>query len=176
MLKSEPAELERYEIRRALGSGGIGVVYEAIDRETGATVAIKTLHDVTPEALYRLKREFRLLQGIEHPNVCQHYELFEHAGQWFIAMECVRGEHILHAIRDEYGDYDLDKLRDAMTQLAEALCALHEAGLVHRDLKPSNVLVDGSGRVVLLDFGFVEASAADGALQRSQTIVGTPVY
>ncbi len=176
MLKSEPAELERYEIRRALGSGGIGVVYEAVDRETGATVAIKTLHDVTPEALYRLKREFRLLQGIEHPNVCQHYELFEHAGQWFIAMECVRGEHILHAIRDEYGDYDLDKLRDAMAQLAEALCALHEAGLVHRDLKPSNVLVEPSGRVVLLDFGFVEASAADGGLQRSQTIVGTPVY
>jgi serine/threonine protein kinase len=159
-LKSELAELERYEIRRALGSGGLGVVYEAVDRESGATVAIKTLHDVTPEALYRLKREFRLLQGLEHPNVCQHYELFEHAGQWFIAMECVRGDHILHAIRDEQGDFDEDKLRDAMLQLAEALEALHEADLVHRDLKPSNVLVEPTGRVVLIDFGFVEASAA----------------
>jgi hypothetical protein len=176
LLKPELSDLERYEIRRALGSGGLGVVYEAVDRETGATVAIKTLHDVTPDTLYRLKREFRLLQGLEHPNVCQHYELFEHAGQWFIAMECVRGDHILNAIRDELGDYDEDKLRDAMTQLAEALCALHDAGLVHRDLKPSNVLVEPSGRVVLLDFGFVEASASDGALQRSQTIVGTPLY
>jgi serine/threonine protein kinase len=176
VLAPELSQLERYEIRRALGSGGIGVVYEAVDRETGATVAIKTLHDVTPDALYRLKREFRLLQGLEHPNVCQHYELFEHAGHWFISMECVRGEHILQAVRDELGDYDEDKLRDALFQLADALCALHTAGLVHRDLKPSNVLVEPSGRVVLLDFGFVEASAADHSLQRSQTIVGTPVY
>ncbi|HEY5925103.1 MAG TPA: protein kinase, partial [Kofleriaceae bacterium] len=175
-MTTELAELERYEVRRALGSGGLGVVYEAIDRESGATVAIKTLHDVTPEALYRLKREFRLLAGLEHPNVCKHYEMFEHAGQWFIAMECVRGEHLLHAVRDDMGDFDEDKLRDAMAQLAEALCALHEAGLVHRDLKPSNVLVEPSGRVVLLDFGFVEASLAEGVPQRSQSIVGTPVY
>jgi len=172
----ELSELERYEVRRALGAGGLGVVYEAIDRESGATVAIKTLHDVTPDALYRLKREFRLLAGLEHPNVCKHYELFEHSGRWFIAMECVRGEDIVRATRDELGDFDEDKLRDAMAQLAEALCALHEAGLVHRDLKPSNVLVEPSGRVVLLDFGFVEASTADGGPQRSQSIVGTPVY
>ncbi|HEY5951599.1 MAG TPA: protein kinase [Kofleriaceae bacterium] len=176
MLAPELAELERYEVRRAIGSGGLGVVYEAIDRETGATVAIKTLHDVTPEALYRLKREFRLLQSLEHPNVCQHYELFEHFGRWYIAMECVRGEHILQAVRDEMGDFDNDKLRDALGQLADALCALHAAGLVHRDLKPSNVLVEPSGRVVLLDFGFVERSATGATVQRSQTIVGTPVY
>jgi hypothetical protein len=159
-----------------LGSGGIGVVYEALDRETGATVAIKTLHAVTPDGLYRLKREFRLLQGLEHPNVCQHYELFEHGGNWFIAMECVRGEHILQAVRDELGDFDEDKLRDALTQLADALVALHSAGLVHRDLKPSNVLVEPGGRVVLLDFGFVEASAVSTTISRNSSIVGTPVY
>jgi eukaryotic-like serine/threonine-protein kinase len=176
VLASDLPELDRYEVRRALGSGGIGVVYEATDRETGATVAIKTLHDVTPDGLYRLKREFRLLQGLEHPNVCQHYELFEQLGSWYIAMECVRGEHILQAIRDEMGDYDENKLRDSLMQLANALCALHNAGLVHRDLKPSNVLVESSGRVVLLDFGFVEASAAGGAPTRNQSIVGTPVY
>ncbi len=151
-------------------------MYEAIDRESGATVAIKTLHDVTPDALYRLKREFRLLQGIEHPNVCQYYELFEHGGRWFITMECVRGEQLLHAVRDEMGDYDEDRLRDALVQLAEALCALHDAGLVHRDLKPSNVLVEATGRVVLLDFGFAETRMSDGAPNRSQSIVGTPVY
>jgi predicted Ser/Thr protein kinase len=174
--KADPAELDRYEIRRPLGSGGLGVVYEAIDRETGATVAIKTLHDVTPENLYRLKREFRLLQNLEHPNVCQHYQLFEHGGEWFIVMEHVRGDHILTAVRDELGDYDEPKLRDAMVQLAEALCALHGAGLVHRDLKPSNVLVEPSGRVVLIDFGFVEASAPDNKVTRTQAIVGTPAY
>jgi eukaryotic-like serine/threonine-protein kinase len=176
VLAPDLPELDRYEVRRALGSGGIGVVYEAVDRDTGATVAIKTLHDVTPDGLYRLKREFRLLQGIEHPNVCQHYELFEAVGNWYIAMECVRGEHILNAIRDEMGDYDENKLRDSLMQLANALCALHAAGLVHRDLKPSNVLVESSGRVVLLDFGFVEPSAADAAPTRHHAIVGTPVY
>jgi eukaryotic-like serine/threonine-protein kinase len=168
------AELERFEVRRSLGSGGLGVVYEAIDRDSGATVAIKTLHDVTPDALYRLKREFRLLEGIEHPNVCRVYELFEHGGRWFISMECVRGEHILHAVRGDDGERDEQRLRDAMGQLAEALCALHEAGLVHRDLKPSNVLVERGGRVVLLDFGFV--GDHDTRVQKSQTIVGTPVY
>ncbi|HEY5951598.1 MAG TPA: protein kinase [Kofleriaceae bacterium] len=174
-MKSVLSELARFDVRRALGSGGLGVVYEAVDRESGATVAIKTLHDVTPDALYRLKREFRLLQGLEHPNVCQHYELFEHRGRWFISMECVRGQHILQAVRDERGDFCEDKLREAMAQLAEALHALHEQGLVHRDLKPTNVLVEPSGRVVLLDFGFVEASQVD-SLQRSQSIVGTPMY
>jgi predicted Ser/Thr protein kinase len=168
------AELERFEVRRSLGSGGLGVVYEAIDRDSGATVAIKTLHDVTPDALYRLKREFRLLEGVEHPNVCKVYELFEHAGRWFISMECVRGEHILQAVRGDDGEYDENRLRESMGQLADALHALHEAGLVHRDLKPSNVLVERSGRVVLLDFGFV--GDRDTRVQRSQTIVGTPVY
>jgi hypothetical protein len=175
-VQSELAGLERFDVRRALGAGGVGVVYEALDRDSGATVAIKTLHDVTPEGLYRLKREFRLLQGLDHPNVCQHYELFEHGGRWFITMECVRGEHLLQAVRDERGDYDLDRLRDALVQLAQALCALHDAGLVHRDLKPSNVLVEPSGRVVLLDFGFVEIGAGEHVPQRSHSIVGTPVY
>jgi tetratricopeptide (TPR) repeat protein/predicted Ser/Thr protein kinase len=169
-------DLGRFEIRRPLGSGGIGVVYEAIDRESGATVAIKTLHDVTPDALYRLKREFRLLQGLDHPNVCQHYELLEVDGRWFISMECVRGEQLLQAVRDDYGDYDEDRLRDALGQLAEALCALHNAGLVHRDLKPSNVLVEPTGRVVLLDFGFAEVDVTAGDKTRSGSIVGTPAY
>jgi hypothetical protein len=168
-------DLERFEVRRALGAGGLGVVYEAIDRATGAAVAIKTLHDVTPDALYRMQRELQLLQGLEHPNVCQHYELFEHDGRWYVTMECVRGEHILDAIRDDQGDYDEVWLRDALSQLANALCALHEAGLVHRDLKPSNVLVEPSGRVVLIDFGFVETRASSG-VSHSEAIVGTPHY
>ena len=173
--------LERFDVRRPLGGGGISLVYEALDRDSGATIAIKTLRDVTAENVYRLKREFRMLQGLEHPNVCQHYELFEHEGRWFITMECVRGEHLLHYVRvyDEVdGQTHLDerRLRDTMGQLADALCALHEAGLVHRDLKPSNVLVGPDGRVVLLDFGFVEDIAPESPPDRSQSIVGTPVY
>ncbi len=171
---------ERYEIRRPLGSGGIGMVYEALDKESGGIVALKTLRDVTPDGLYRLKREFRLLQGIEHRNVCRHYELFEHAKRWFITMECVQGTDLIDHVRD--GDdatrfsCNVHRLRDALAQLAEALCALHDAGLVHRDLKPSNVLVAPDGRVVLIDFGFVEDTAPEATPQRSQSIVGTPIY
>lgn len=168
----ELADLARFEVLGPLGSGGVGLVYEARDRESGDIVAIKTLHDVTPDSLYRLKREFRMLQGLEHPNLCQHYELFEHAGRWFISMERVQGVELLAHVgigerRDE------TKLRAALGQLAAGLCALHDAGLVHRDVKPSNVMVTESGRVVLLDFGFVEDTSPQ---QRSQTIVGTPIY
>ena len=170
-LADEFEGLERFEIRRPLGTGGVGLVYEALDRESGEVVAIKTLHDVTPEGLYRLKREFRLLAGLEHPNLCQHYELFEHDGRWFITMELVAGDDLLHYVRG-----DVDRLRDAMGQLGAALCALHDAGLVHRDLKPSNVMVTPEGRVVVLDFGFVEGTGPELDPERSQSIVGTPVY
>jgi hypothetical protein len=167
-LRDELADLTRFEILGPLGAGGVGLVYEARDRESGDLVAIKTLHDVTPESLYRLKREFRMLQGLEHPNLCQHYELFEHGGRWFIAMERVEGVELLaHVGRDEA------KLRAALIQLAAGLCALHDAGLVHRDVKPSNIMVTPTGRVVLLDFGFVEDTSPQA---RSQTIVGTPIY
>ncbi|HUQ51256.1 MAG TPA: serine/threonine-protein kinase, partial [Gammaproteobacteria bacterium] len=167
----ELVKVDRYAIQRSLGAGGIGLVYEAIDSDSGAHVAIKTLRDVTPDGLYRLKREFRLLQGVEHPNVCQIYELFEHDGRWFITMELVDGTSLL-----EYMRGDEERLRDAMAQLALALCAVHEAELVHRDLKPSNVLVTDEGRVVLLDFGFVEDTAKEASPTRSQSIVGTPMY
>jgi serine/threonine protein kinase len=171
-LRDELAELARFEILGPLGAGGVGLVYEARNRESGELVAIKTLHDVTPDSLYRLKREFRMLQGLEHPNLCQHYELFEHAGRWFIAMERVHGVE-LHAHVGVGERCDEAKLRAALVQLAAGLSALHDAGLVHRDVKPSNVMVTPSGRVVLLDFGFVEDTAPQ---QRSHTIVGTPIY
>jgi hypothetical protein len=185
----------RFELRRQLGAGGMGVVYEARDRESGVVVALKTLHAITAEALYRLKREFRMLQGLQHPNLCQLYELFEHEGQWFISMELARGQDFITYVRaDADGPtaeipaqraahpaaaetiraVDLDRLRDAWRQLAAGLCALHEAGLVHRDIKPSNVLVTPAGRVVVLDFGFV--SSSDGHATRSDTVVGTPAY
>ena len=171
-MRAELAELARFEILGPLGAGGVGLVYEARNRESGELVAIKTLHDVTPDSLYRLKREFRMLQGLEHPNLCQHYELFEHGGRWFIAMERVHGVELLSYVG--VGERcDEAKLRAALTQLAAGLSALHDAGLIHRDVKPSNIMVTPSGRVVLLDFGFVEDTTPQ---QRSHTIVGTPIY
>jgi predicted Ser/Thr protein kinase len=176
-LPFELSDLTRFEVREPLGAGGVGLVYEALDRQSGELVAIKTLRDITPDGLYRLKREFRMLQGLEHANICQHYELFEHGGNWFISMERVQGVDLLtHVATREQPGYDEHKVRAAFSQLATGLCALHDAGLVHRDVKPSNVLVTSSGRVVLIDFGFVEDATPLLGSPRSLTIVGTPLY
>jgi len=138
----------RFELKRQLGAGGMGVVYEALDRRTGEVVALKTLRRLNPEQIYRFKQEFRALADLHHANLVGLGELHCEEGVWFFTMELVRGH--------EFGAYvraDPARLRRALAQLAEALDALHRHGRVHRDLKPSNVLVDDAGRVVVLDFG-----------------------
>jgi serine/threonine protein kinase len=88
---TKPFQSNRFETVRRLGSGGMGVVYEARDRVNGNIVAIKTLSDFEPEALLRFKTEFRALQNVHHPNLVQLYELIEENGTWFFTMELVEG-------------------------------------------------------------------------------------
>ena len=90
---------ERFQIERRLGAGGFGVVYRAFDRQTGRPVALKTLRDGNVEALYRLKREFRALADISHPNLVALYELLVHEDQWFFTMELVEGVNFLDYVR-----------------------------------------------------------------------------
>lgn len=165
----------RFRLVRELGVGAMGEVYEAHDVDTGATVALKVLHRVDPEAIGRLKAEFRLLQEVQHPGVVSFGELFEHAGAWFFTMELVEGvtltEHLAAAPPPER------PRRTAATfaLLADALAAVHGAGLVHRDLKPSNVLCTASGRVVLLDFGLA-AGRGQPSRWTGERMVGTAAY
>jgi serine/threonine protein kinase len=157
---------ERFQLRRRIGEGGMGVVWEAHDKERLTTVALKTLRSLAPDALLRFKNEFRALQDVSHPNLVSLGELIEEGGQWFFTMELVRGVPLASWVRPYEGlPYDEARLRTAFAQLADGLQALHARGLLHRDLKPSNVLVSESGRVVLLDFGVVSELAAppDGA-------------
>jgi predicted ATPase len=193
----------RFEVLRKLGSGGMGVVYEALDHETRAHVAIKTLRSFDAEMLLRLKHEFRELADIQHPNLMRFGELYCEQGQWFFTMELVHGQNFLSYVRLPYdlddgptmqvtaltGDnndhdlpryvgseprYDEARLRAAARQLATAIHALHRAGRVHRDLKPSNVLVRDDGHVVLLDFGLIEKIGPRGAT--TSTLYGTPHF
>src|SRR5215471_13716601 len=90
---------ERFEVRRRLGAGAYGVVYEAFDRERGTAVALKTLRPGNVEALYRLKREFRALADITHPNLATLYELLTEGEQWFFTMELVGGANLLQHVR-----------------------------------------------------------------------------
>ena len=169
----------RFSVLRPLGRGGMGVVYEAVDRQWNLRVAVKALSELGPAALLRLKNEFRAVQSIHHPNLVRLGELLEDHGQWLITMELVDGVDFVRWVRgDSDGDgrgFDEARLRSALRQLVEALMALHAAGIVHRDVKPANVLVTGKGRLVLLDFGLVTRVALDDALTDGR-IIGTVDY
>jgi len=180
---SSPEVPPRFEVRSLLGRGGLGRVYAAFDRDRSEPVAIKLLERRGPEEIASIKREFRALRGLVHPNLVGFHELIAHEGLWFFTMELVEGRTLLEHLRGDAPDdlptiegelpasdappepaaapVDTAALRDAITQLARGLAALHEAGRVHRDVKPSNVLVSPRGRVVLVDFGLaLETDAA----------------
>jgi hypothetical protein len=160
----------RFELRRRIGSGGMGDVYEAFDREVGEVVALKSLLRADGDMLARFKREFRALQTTSHPNLVNLRELVRDGQHWFLTMELVQGTHFLEHVRGS-----LDKLRLALRQLVQALLVLHESGLIHRDIKPSNVMVSPEGRVVLLDFGLVTTLDPTGQSQGGGAI-GTVEY
>src|SRR5580692_10613826 len=158
---ADEAGMVGYEILRPIGRGGMGVVYEALDRERQRLVALKTLRHFSPGALYLFKREFRALVDVHHPNLVQLHELVvtgtRHA---FFTMELVRGADFLSHVQSASA-----RLRPALRQLVEGVRALHRAGTLHRDIKPSNVRVTPEGRVVLLDFGVAtELAPATGDL------------
>ncbi len=196
-----PRRLGRYDLIRKLGAGGMGVVYAALDRERGRRVALKTLRALEPGSLYRLKNEFRSAAGITHHNLVALHELVSDDDQWFITMEYVEGVRFGEYVRSDSppqpateptsDDLDegpitepvvpprliVDRLRDSLAQLVAGVTALHVAGKLHRDLKSSNVLVTGTGRVVILDFGLVSdrvVAPIDATLEDG--ILGTPAY
>jgi hypothetical protein len=149
----------------------MGTVYEAIDRETGGRVALKALTSKDVDVLAHFKREFRELQGIDHPNLVTLGELFCEKGQWAFSMDMIDGHDFLSFVRGEEA-----RLRSALLQLAQGLGALHAANRIHRDIKPSNVLVRKDGHVVILDFGLVLGIDSDEDFTLDGAMVGTPSY
>jgi len=189
----------RFDLVRRLGAGGMAVVYDAIDRTTGARVALKVLTAIDDASKARFKREFRATQDLQHPNLVRPHELFEDGERLFFTMELVEGVDFLAFVRGgggaEAGEatqvmvrreggaprdpeasrgFDEVRLRDALGQLVCAVTALHNHALVHRDIKPPNILVTPEGVVRLLDFGLI----SDVSLRMSISghVVGTAGY
>jgi eukaryotic-like serine/threonine-protein kinase len=166
----------RFRPLHRLGEGGFGTVFEVEDRRRGERVALKVLHRTDGQALYRFKREFRVLAGLRHANLVRLHELFAVGDLWFFTMERVVGtELVRHVLSAREPRERLGRLRGALAQLTGALAALHGAGVLHRDLKPANVLVTEEGRVVVLDFGLATRSAEHTAAP-SLDAAGTPAY
>ena len=174
MSASESIGSSRFHMRRRIGSGAFGVVYEAFDPVRNEVVAVKALRRATPEALYRFKREFRSLTDIAHRNLVRLHELIAEGDQWLVSMELIRGTTFIDHVRTPAGA-DIGRLRTALAQLASGVIALHNAGKLHRDIKPSNVLVADDRRVVLLDFGLVMDTDTR-ASEESTSTSGTPAY
>ncbi|HWP36825.1 MAG TPA: AAA family ATPase [Gemmatimonadales bacterium] len=175
-LQSEFQGTDRFKPLRRLGAGGMGVVYAAHDTRRDEVVALKTLLYVSPAAVYRLKREFRALSDVVHPNLIALYELMGDDRDWFFTMELIEGAGFTDYVRP--AGLDTGRLRTALRQLAEGLIALHAAGKLHRDLKPSNVMITPADRAVILDFGIAtDVGAPDISRKTVETsIFGTPAY
>lgn len=169
----------RYRLTGKLGAGGMGVVYEAEDAELARRVALKFLPDDLagdPEAARRFKREAQTIAGLNHPHICTIYDIGEHEGRGFIAMERLEGVTLkLYMARKTL---ETAEIANIALQITEALKAAHASGIVHRDIKPGNVFVSELGRVKVLDFGlarrFRTSDAGDMTLDGS-TIPGRPL-
>ena len=175
-----PSRIGHYAISRKLGTGGMGVVYEAYDERLQRTVALKMMlhleHDET--ARRRFWREARAAASVNHPNICQIYDVGEEKGSLFIAMELLEGEPLTDLLAR--GPMSVDQAVPIALGMLEALGAIHGRGIVHRDLKPSNVFFTRHG-VKLLDFGLARPEmdlAVDPSmgLTRTGIVMGTPHY
>ena len=175
-----PLRIGRYAIERKLGEGGMGVVYAARDDRLERTIALKTLSAAADDeiARERLWREAKAAASVNHPNICQIYEVGEDAGRLFIAMELLEGQALADRLRA--GPLSAPTTIAIGLGMLTALAALHARGIVHRDLKPSNVFLTVHG-VKLLDFGLARPAADDAVtmavgLTRSGIVLGTPRY
>ena len=192
---------DRFEILRFLGEGGMGQVYEALDTELGQRVALKTIHpDIAsdPTVLLRFKQEVQLTRRVTHPNICRTFDLERHtpppdsAGGvrdeiTFLTMELVEGETLADLLRRK-GRLDCDEALPLAEQMASALAAAHDAGVIHRDFKPSNILLIRSSRgtrVVVSDFGLARAAltqsnfsgaAIKSSITATGRVLGTMAY
>jgi eukaryotic-like serine/threonine-protein kinase len=167
----------RYEIQQLLGEGGMGAVYKAMDRELARPVALKLIRPelaANPSILARFKQELLLARQVTHKNVIRIYDLGDADGVKFITMEFVEGQDLRSLIKEKKKCSPQEAV-DIIEQVCLALDAAHSVGVIHRDLKPQNIMLDQSGRVLVMDFGLARTLEGDGMTQ-SGALVGTFEY
>jgi serine/threonine-protein kinase len=163
---------DRYRMVGLLGRGGMGEVYRADDLRLGQPVALKFLPaDLSrdPARLAQFHAEVRTARDVSHPNVCRVYDIGDAGAELFLTMELVDGEDLAASLR-RIGRFPEDRAVEIAREMGAGLAAAHGRGVIHRDLKPSNIMIDGAGRVRIMDFGL----AVVGPVDRPRA--GTPAY
>jgi serine/threonine-protein kinase len=172
----------RFQIRRSLGAGGMGEIFECYDTDLHRTVAIKVLgakHVEDQTMKQRFLREAQMASQLNHPNIATIHEIGEAAGNPYIVMEYVEGRTLAEHITG--GPLDITEVVHIARQAADALAEAHEKGVVHRDIKPSNIMLSARGKVKILDFGLAKPAhiinrASKSRLTESGVLLGTVSY
>jgi serine/threonine protein kinase len=172
------SNVSHYRITGKLGTGGMGIVYEAEDTRLARKVALKFLPEESaadPDAARRFQREADTIAQLSHANICTIYEIDRHEGRAFIAMECAEGVNL--KVYMTRRTLTTGQIVEIALQITEALAAAHARGIVHRDIKPGNIVVSDSGHVKVLDFGLARRfkSETDDLGPDGSTIPGRPM-